>query len=61
VLKACLITYRGSYCQLGLLLVVQKLGIAEKRGGARGPENVWGSAATVGSSITFLLLLQSHF
>lgn len=25
----------------------EKLGIAEKRGGARGPENVWGSAATV--------------
>jgi len=24
----------------------EKLGIAEKRGGARGPENVWGSAAT---------------
>ena len=25
----------------------EKLGIAEKRGGARGPENVWGAAATV--------------
>lgn len=24
----------------------EKLGIAEKRGGSRGPENVWGSAAT---------------
>eukprot|EP01031_Cornospumella_fuschlensis_P030472 gene30472-36831_t len=24
----------------------ERLGIAEKRGGARGPENVWGSAAT---------------
>lgn len=24
----------------------EKLGIAEKRGGARGPENLWGSAAT---------------
>lgn len=28
-------------------LYVQRLGIAEKREGARGPENVWGSAATV--------------
>lgn len=27
-------------------LAPQALGIAEKRGGARGPENVWGSAAT---------------
>ncbi len=26
---------------------MQKLGIAEKRGGARAPENVWGSAAMV--------------
>lgn len=26
----------------------EALGIAEKRGGARGPENVWGSAAAVG-------------
>ena len=25
----------------------EALGIAEKRGGARGPENVWGAAATV--------------
>lgn len=28
------------------VLLVQSLGIAEGRGGARGPENVWGSAAT---------------
>lgn len=28
------------------LVLVQSLGIAEGRGGARGPENVWGSAAT---------------
>lgn len=29
------------------MLEKETLGIAEKRGGARGPENVWGSAATV--------------
>eukprot|EP01035_Chromulina_nebulosa_P019098 gene19098-24928_t len=28
------------------MLEKEKLGIAEKRGGARGPENVWGAAAT---------------
>jgi len=42
-----------SYLVLGTLVTKvkmaekTKLGIAEKRGGARGPENVWGSAATV--------------
>lgn len=42
-----------SYLILGSLVTKvkmqekEKLGIAEKRGGARGPENVWGSAATV--------------
>jgi uncharacterized protein (TIGR00297 family) len=34
----------------------QKLGIAEKRHGSRGPENVWGSAATVSNQ----LLLHSY-
>jgi uncharacterized protein (TIGR00297 family) len=40
-----------SYLVLGSLVTKvkkeekEKLGIAEKRGGARGPENVWGSAA----------------
>jgi hypothetical protein len=29
----------------------QKLGIAEKRHGSRGPENVWGSAATVSNQL----------
>lgn len=33
-------------CGLFLFFVCQSLGIAEGRGGARGPENVWGSAAT---------------
>lgn len=29
----------------------EALGIAEKRGGARGPENVWGSAAAVSAMV----------
>lgn len=35
----------------------EKLGIAEKRGGARGPENVWGSAAAamVCATLTYIL------
>jgi hypothetical protein len=33
----------------------QALGIAEKRGGARGPENVWGSAAAVRASSWFVV------
>ena len=43
------------HCCRSLLLLYsirsQKLGIAEKRGGMRGPENVWGSAATVSDDI----------
>ena len=44
--------YCATYLVLGSLATKVKmgekenLGIAEKRGGARGPENVWGSAAT---------------
>ena len=34
------------------------IGIAEKRGGRRGPENVWGSAAT---GMFFAILIKSNF
>lgn len=35
----------------------QELGLAEGRGGRRGPENVWGSAAT-GAALALLIALQ---
>ena len=35
-----------------------KIGIAEKRGGRRGPENVWGSAAT---GMFFAILIKLNF
>ena len=35
-----------------------KMGIAEKRGGRRGPENVWGSAAT---GMLFAILIKLNF
>ncbi len=35
-----------------------KIGIAEKRGGRRGPENVWGSAAT---GMLFAILIKLNF
>lgn len=36
----------GSFATKVKMKEKEKLGIAEKRGGRRGPENVWGSAAT---------------
>jgi len=36
----------------------QNIGIAEKRGGRRGPENVWGSAAT---GVIFAILIKLNF
>lgn len=50
VFKLIKIVYTFTDAEITLLyasLYFQRLGIAEKRGGARGPENVWGSAATV--------------
>lgn len=35
------------YYQCIIYLNLKRLGIAEKRGGKRSSENVWGSAATV--------------
>jgi uncharacterized protein (TIGR00297 family) len=37
----------------------ERLGIAEKRGGARGPENVWGSAATA-MTCAMMTYFQPH-
>ena len=39
----------------------ERLGIAEKRGGARGPENVWGSAATAMVCAILTYILPSSF
>ena len=39
----------------------EKLGIAEKRGGARGPENVWGSASTAMICAILSYILPSSY
>lgn len=38
----------------------ERLGIAEKRGGARGPENVWGAAATAMVCAILTYVLPAH-
>ena len=38
----------------------ERLGVAEKRGGARGPENVWGSAATAMVCAVLTYLYPAH-
>ena len=38
----------------------ERLGVAEKRGGRRGPENVWGSAATAMVCAALTALLPAH-
>lgn len=52
----------GSIVTKVKMLEKERLGIAEKRGGARGPENVWGSAATamICAILSYLLPESYH-
>ena len=44
-----------------ICILYKAKGIAEARGGARGPENVWGSAATVRKNRIYYIILYNHF